>query len=168
MLVRGLFALLIILPPVYCLLPSFPTTPSASPVVRGGRPRPSTNRASGRFRSSRPTGARCLCKSVTAVSQKPPQGFEPWTPALRKRCSTAELFRRKATFFAPAHRRSRRLSGCAAVDVSWPGVYAALPTLSRARGAYFGSLKGVDMPKPRRRRKVGSKKRKARRDRRKR
>jgi hypothetical protein len=27
--------------------------------------------------------------------KKPPQGFEPWTPALRKRCSTAELRRHK-------------------------------------------------------------------------
>ena len=27
--------------------------------------------------------------------RKPPQGFEPWTPALRKLCSTAELRRRK-------------------------------------------------------------------------
>src|SRR5260221_11769280 len=27
------------------------------------------------------------------VLQEPPQGFEPWTPALRKRCSTAELRR---------------------------------------------------------------------------
>ena len=29
-----------------------------------------------------------------AFTSEPPQGFEPWTPALRKLCSTAELRRR--------------------------------------------------------------------------
>jgi hypothetical protein len=31
---------------------------------------------------------------LVAFASKPPQGFEPWTPALRKLCSTAELRRR--------------------------------------------------------------------------
>src|SRR5262245_43724583 len=32
--------------------------------------------------------------SLWPFASKPPQGFEPWTPALRKLCSTAELRRR--------------------------------------------------------------------------
>src|SRR3954468_17650796 len=32
---------------------------------------------------------------LLSVSEEPPQGFEPWTPALRKLCSTAELRRQR-------------------------------------------------------------------------
>ena len=35
---------------------------------------------------------------LAALRSKPPQGFEPWTPALRKLCSTAELRRRKRSY----------------------------------------------------------------------
>jgi hypothetical protein len=42
------------------------------------------------------------------LRSKPPQGFEPWTPALRKLCSTAELRRHKFCFFSHL-----RLNRCA-------------------------------------------------------
>src|SRR5216683_72981 len=34
-------------------------------------------------------------RTFSMSCEKPPQGFEPWTPALRKLCSTAELRRRE-------------------------------------------------------------------------
>jgi integrase len=39
-------------------------------------------------------GVEVICEEVIEDERKPPQGFEPWTPALRKRCTTAVLRRR--------------------------------------------------------------------------
>ena len=59
---------------------------------------------------SRPLGSTLKLRQPKTLYSKPPQGFEPWTPALRKPCSTAELRRRSAGKLVPALRMTSPLA----------------------------------------------------------